>query len=164
LDLGASSKSDTYYKTQRQRIVMLANIGRGQECIENQIKQKEKEPDNEQSYIALISAYYHNNQFNEAKELFHDAILKWQNNELIYVYGGDIYKKLKDYDKAFFYWNKSLSINDDYVDAMYSKALCYQEIGDKENESKMWKQIIEWLEKRELIVEAEWPKMMLKVT
>ena len=162
LDFGASSKSDTYYKTQRQQIVMLTKIGRGKESIENQIKQKEKEQDNVQSYIALISAYYYNNEFNNALEVFQNALLKWQDNELIYVYGGDIYKKLKDYDKAFFYWNKSLSINDDYADAMYSKAFCYQELGDKENESKMWKQIIEWLEKRGLIIEAEWPKKMLQ--
>jgi len=25
------------------------------------------------------------------------------------------------------------------ADAMYSKAFCYQELGDMENESKMWK-------------------------
>lgn len=162
LDSGTTSRSDTYYRTQTQRMYLLSNIGRGKECIDNQIKIMEEEPDNVHSYKALIAAYYFNKQFNEAKEMFHEAIIKWPDNVSLYVWGGDIYKNLKEYDKAFIYWNQSLSISDDGADAMYSKAFCYQELGDKENERRMWKQIIEWLEKRGLIVEAEWPKKMLQ--
>lgn len=161
LDYGSASKTEVYYQIQRQRIGMLSKIGRGQESIERHSDLLRIEPDNVENHICLILAYYYEKQYEKAIELFDNAILTWPENELLYVFSGDICHKQKNYDKAFEYWNKVLEMNGEISDVMYSMAFCYQELGDKVNEKKMWEKIADWLDKRGFTIEADLPKKML---
>ena len=162
LDMGEVSKSKNFYSTQRQRIQMLAYIGRGQENIKRHMDLLQKEPDNVENHISLIMAYYQEKQYERALEMFQETIKRWPHNATLYVFGGDICRKQKCYDKALEYFNKALELNDNICDAMYSKAFCYQEMGNNENELKTWKVIVEWLEMRGFTIQTAWPNEMIK--
>ena len=73
----------------------------------------------------------------------------------LYVWVGDICRKLQKYDEAFRCWDKALELNSMYLDAKYSKAFCYEELGDYQNAYLVWSEITDALDKEGLEYEAQ---------
>lgn len=80
---------------------------------------------------------------------------------ILFTLGGDLCKKLEKYEEAFAHWNKALSISAQYIDAMYSIALCYRELSHYKEEAETWQKIIDWLEEKGALDEIRWPREML---
>ena len=55
VEIGAASKSDAYYKNQRQYILFLSRIGRSQESIDVFRRLVDEEPENPMNYISPVS-------------------------------------------------------------------------------------------------------------
>ena len=62
------------------------------------------------------------------------------------------------HDEAFTCWNKTLELSTEYVDAMWSKAMCYEELGNYNAAYQVWEEIIAWLKRRGYEVEVEEPR------
>jgi len=62
------------------------------------------------------------------------------------------------YDEAFTYWNKTLELSTEYTDAMWAKAICYEELGNYKAAYQAWEEIIDWLEIRGYEIEVEEPR------
>ncbi len=66
------------------------------------------------------------NIFLTAKERFKDP-------KVLYIYGSNIYKCLKNYDRAFECWNNAFEIDSSYTHALHEIAHCYEELGHYKN-------------------------------
>jgi len=158
LDMGVDNDPDTYHWIERQRMLMLSQIGKDDENIEEQTANFKEIPHDLYSHINLLAAHLFANNTQKALDIFLEAEKEFDNQPILYIYGGDIYRRLKMYDKAFLCWDKSLTIDTGFTDAMWSKATCYEELGDYQSAYKMWTEIIDWYETRGYEIEATEPR------
>lgn len=154
IDEKTDKDSFTYNKTRYQQISLYAQIGKAQESINIQHKHIKSNPNDPQEYSFLIASYLYAGRFDEAYKYFKQAIKNFPDEWELYVLGGDICQKLKKYDEAFQLWDKAESINQDFIDPKYSKAYCYENLGEYENAYKVWCEIVEHLKKDGYDIEA----------
>ncbi len=169
--MGKPMRKKLYACFEQQKIYFMSQIGRGQECVDNYTTLINSEPDNCENYICAILSLYCCEKYNDAEKLCEAALSMWDDNVMVYYLSGDVYRKLKMYDKAFKYWGKSLELNkikttqtneNGFMDAMYSIADCYMEIGDKGKAYSAWKRIAEHLDEMGFTVEKEYAVQMME--
>ena len=59
------------------------------------------------------------------------------------------------HEQAFTCWNKTIELDPEMVDALWSKAFCYEELGDYKSAYSVWEEIITWQESRGYEIEVE---------
>lgn len=158
LDMGEETDPDTYHWIERQRMTLYAGIGEEEKNIADQLEIYSKNPDDVFSSINLLFAYFIAGQNEKALECFEKAKEKFADAPLLFAFGGDIYRRLKRYDEAFYCWNRAIDLDLSFTAALHSKAGCYEELGDYENAYKTWCETVEWYEKRGYEIEAEYPR------
>lgn len=157
LKLGTKENEDVYWRTKRQRMLMLSQIGRSQENIKLQLQVIENNSQEPEEWICLIAAYSYAGEYENAYAWFRKAIKKFPDKAALYVYGGDICKKLNKTNKAFIYWNKALELDSSFCDAKYSKGFYFEELGEWEKAYNIWCEIAEDNRKSGLVIEMELP-------
>lgn len=153
---------ENYYRTCRQKMVLLSETGRSEENIAVQSAALERDAGNPEQWILLIAAYYYANRYEKAYELVLEAIKSFPDEDCVYIYAGNICRALEKYDEAFAYWNKALEIDNTFLDAKYSIGFCYEEIGEYDKAYQTWKELAEELDRRGLTVEKEFPLQLMK--
>ena len=103
----------------------------------------------------LVASYFFANRFDEAYEICIKSLEKFPDNSHLNVYAGDICRSLKNFDKAFYYWNRAFELDCQFLDAKYSAAFCYEETGNYKKAFETWNEISAELENRGLSVEKE---------
>lgn len=134
----ADGDDEIYYRTKAQRQSLLSQIGRNDESIQEQREIVEAGASNPREYGLLIDAYCRSGDYPTAYEWFKKAAARFPGDWALYVYGGDICQALKLYDEAFRHWDKSLEINQQYMDAKFSKAFAYEELNDYVKAYETW--------------------------
>ncbi|MBE5947474.1 MAG: helix-turn-helix domain-containing protein [Lachnospiraceae bacterium] len=157
LKMGTKVNEDVYWRTKRQRMLLLSQIGRSQENIRLQLQIVENNSQEPEEWICLIAAYSYAGEFENAYNWFRKSIKKFPNKAALYVYGGDICKRLEIINEAFECWDKALELDDSFCDAKYSKGFCYEELGEWEKAYDIWCEIAEENRKRGLDIEMELP-------
>lgn len=161
VEIGAASKSEAYYKNQRQYILFLSRIGRSQESIDVFRRLVDEEPENPMNYISLTAAYKFAGDLQNALNTAQKGLFLYPDNALLLTYAGDIMKNLGDIESAKDYWERAYVADNDMIDAKYSLASYYigQNIPDKaENELR---DIIAWNNERGFEVENVWAEREL---
>ena len=157
-------KDKIYYEAKNQKSLLLSRIGRGDESIDDAKQLIEENSESLENYEYLIGAYYHGMKYELAYQKFQEAVMKFPSiSASLYCQGGDICRSLKDYNEAFKYWDKAIETSNQYADARYSKAFCYQELKQYENEIIAWEEIIQWLKERGYIEQLKMPKKYLLI-
>lgn len=168
---GKPLRANMYACFEQQKIHFMAQLGRAQECISQGLAMIDAQPQNQENYICVIYAYFCAGQYEQALEYVETALGKWQDNLMLYKLGGDVCHKLKQHEKAFQYWDKSLELNqkrrdatgeNGFMDALFSKADAYAELGDKSNARDTWKEIAERLENMGFTIEKEYAEKKMR--
>ena len=104
----------------------------------------------ENSFVlqGLLHSYKNADMYDKVIQVFEEN--KENCDAMSYLYAGESYDRMKQYDKALDCWSKSIEMDDKYSDALYSIALYYKDIGCKDKEKEAWNQVLMWLEKKEL--------------
>lgn len=157
IEQGKGEDEDTYYRTWQQKMSLFAEIGKSEKNIEIQTEQLQYEQDNPKQWVLVISAYYYAGQIESAYEYVQKALAKFDDSAELYIWAGDISRKLKKYDESFKYWNKALELDDDYLDARYSIGFCYEELGEYKNAYDNWIQLAKELESKGFQYEKDFP-------
>lgn len=161
--LSSDVRDETYYRTLTQRIQLLTNIGRAGECLEAERRRVRDEPDVPENYRSLIGACYLTGEYQEGLRVYNEALERFGQPDFgSCVYAGDICKKLGRYKEAFGYWDLALTLSDDHIDPLYSKAFCLHDLGRYDDEAKLWQKIIDWLAERGFVHETAYPRSMLR--
>ena len=157
LKMGTKANENVYWRTKRQRMLLLSQIGRSQENIRLQLQIVENNSQEPEEWICLIAAYSYAGEFENAYNWFRKSIKNFPNKAALYVYGGDICKRLEIINEAFECWDKALELDDSFCDAKYSKGFCYEELGEWEKAYDIWCEIAEDNRKQGLVIEMELP-------
>lgn len=152
--------AECYYRTARQKLAMWAELGKGEEGIRMQKEALEKDSNNPEQWNLLLAAYFYAKEYKNAYECALNAIKKFPEEALLYVYAGDSCRELKRYEEALNYWEKSLELDNTWLDANYSIGFCYEKLGEYEKAYATWIELAETLEKRGLVVEKEFPMQL----
>ena len=158
LDMDMESDPNTYHQIERQRMLMLSQIGESQKSILEQTTKLQESPNDFFNHINLLVAYIYANDYQNALKTFLEAEKAHGSQSLLYALGGDIYRELREYDQAFECWNKAIALDPEMVDSLWSKAFCYEELGDYRSAYLAWEEVIHWLETRGYDVEVETPR------
>ena len=152
--------SELYYRVKRQKNMLRAQRSDGQVCIEEQRNAIREDPGNVDEYTCLAAALYAEKMYEECYYETKEAIAKFPQEAMLYIYAGDCCRELKKYGEAFAYWKKHQELDTKWLDTYYSMGFCYEEIGEYGEAYKIWVKLAEILTERGNVVEAEWPKEM----
>ncbi len=162
LRMGAENDEDTYHWIERQKMCLLSSVGEDEVNIREYTERFDKNSDDVYNFINLLVAHFFAGNNEKALEIFTEAERKFKNSSILYIFGGDIYKRLKMYDKAIECWDKSIAIDLSFTAALWSKASCFEEIGEYEKACEIWKEIISWYEEKGYEIEAQEPRKRLE--
>ena len=162
IEQGECEDEDNYYRAWKQKISLLAEIGKNEQNIAIQLERLQNEQNNPKQWSLVIMAYYYANQIENAYAYVKKALVKFDDIAELHVWAGDICRKLKKYDEAFRYWNRALEVDDTYLDASYSIGFTFEEIGEYKNAYNNWILLGSELEKRGLQYEKEFPFQLAK--
>jgi len=150
-----SPENITYWRTRYQILHYYVEIGKAKYICDNQEKRVKTFIENYMEWSALIYAYYYSGEFKRAYECFLKAKIRFPNEWVIYEIGSSVCRALKKFDEAISCCNKTLELNSEFLDAVYSKAFCFEEMGDYKRAYNTWIEIINSLKKDGYDVEAE---------
>lgn len=134
-----------YWKTRMQKMKLCSQLGKSIDNINEQKIIVKNNPNNVDERCLLLAAYMFANEYEKAYEEFIKSISLFPNEWELYIHGGDICKKLKKYEEAFMNWDKAEKLGTKFMDGKYSKAFCYEELGQYENAYKLWLEIADEL-------------------
>ncbi len=97
--------------------------------LEEKIK---SEPNNPRETDNLLIALIRDEKYDDAYNLFTEAIKKFPDDWRMYIHGGDIAKELKKYDEALEYYDKAGEIGTYFCDEMDCKVGLYVEMCEYE--------------------------------
>lgn len=157
MSMGADAAEDVYWRTKHQRMLLLSQVGRCQENIKQQLQMVENHSQEAEEWVCLVAAYSYAGKYENAYTWFHKAIEKFPQNAALYVYGGDVCKRLKKLEEAFVCWDKALELDESFSDAKYSKGFCYEELGEWEKAYGIWCELAEESRKKGFVIEMEYP-------
>ncbi len=90
LNMDKNENPDTYHQIERQRMLMLSQIGENKRNIEEQSENLSKHPKDFYSHINLLVAYFYAGDNDKALDIFLATEKDFSNQALLYAYGGDI--------------------------------------------------------------------------
>ncbi len=150
-----SPDNKIYWKTRFQIIHYYIEMGRSSEVCKNQQDRLKKHSDDYMEWTALIYAYYYAEDYEKAYECFIKAQDKFPDKWEIFDIASDVCRALKKYDEAIKYCDISYELNSEYLDALYSKAFCFEEMGDYKSAYNTWIQIVKSLKDEGYEVDAQ---------
>lgn len=132
LAMGEKNAPEVYHQIERQRMLLRSQVGENEKIIENQ----------------------------KALEIFRKAEKEFEDQALLYAYGGDLYKRLGKYDEAFSCWDKAFELDSEMTAVLWSEGACYEECGEYQRAYEVWCLLIAWLEERGYEAEAKEPRRL----
>lgn len=150
-----SPENKIYWKTRYQIIHYYIEIGQSEQICQSQENRLKKCLDDYMEWNCLIYAYYYAGKYKEAYECFIKANSKFSDKWEIYDIASYVCRALKRFDDAIKYSDISYKLNSEYLDAVYSKAFCFEEMGDYKSAYHTWLFIIDSLKKDGYHVEVK---------
>lgn len=149
-----SPENKLYWKTRYQIIHYYIEIDQAEQICESQEKRLKKRTNDYMEWTALLYAYYYAGKYDAAYEVFKKAEVRFSDKWEIYDIASYVCRALKKFNEAIKCCDKSYELNSEYLDAMYSKAFCYEEMGEYSQAYAIWLQIVEALKKEGYDVEV----------
>ena len=150
-----SPENKVYWKTRYQIVHHYIEIGQSEQICQKQENQVKRRLNDYMEWTVLIYAYYYAGKYKEAYESFIEANSKFSDKWEIYDIASYVCRALEKFDDAIKYSNMSYELNSEYLDAVYSKAFCFEQMGDYKSAYDTWLFIIDSLKKDGYNIEAE---------
>ena len=160
LAMGEESAPEVYHQIERQRMLLRSQTGESERNIQEHIAKLAEQPHDFYCHINLLVAYLYANDNQKALEVFQKAEKEFDNQALLYAYGGDLYKRLGNYEEAFACWDKAFTLDSEMSAVLWSKGFCYEELGECQKAYEVWSSLVTWLEERGFESETEEPRRL----
>lgn len=158
LSRGPEEDGTLYRRTQLQRIHLLSHGGRDDLNLERQKKQLDEQPDDPWNYVLMLAALDFAGRYEDSYTLFEKAVRQFPTTSELYVFGAGACKRLGRPKEAIDWLDKGLELDPDLIDARYTKAECYEDMGDWQKAMEAWNACAAANEARGFTIEAEEPR------
>lgn len=142
------------HRTRLQKMRLLAQLGKGDEAVEQQLAAVHDHPHSAENRALLVAAYVYANRYEEAFACTAEALSEFPEEWELYVHAGDICMHLEQYGEALAYAGQALQLCPDRVDAKYTMAQCYEKMGEAEKAADVYLEIAADLKQRGAEVES----------
>lgn len=142
------------HRTQLQKMRLLAQTGKGNELITRRKKAVEDSPHNAENHVLLTAAYMYTGRYAEALASAETALLEFPGEWELCVYAGESCLQLSWYGEALRYADRALRLRPTWVDAKYTKARCYEKMGEAQKAAGLYREIASDLRQEGAEVEA----------
>ena len=139
---------DVFSSTAQQKTALMCDLGRGGEEAARYDAQLEHNRQNSLYWVLCTAAHYMAGEQARAMEVVREGIRRFPDTAALHVYAGYLYRDGKQYENAFFHWERALELNPDFLDARYSMGYCLEEMGEFEKARKLWRDLAEELSRR----------------
>lgn len=146
-----------YLSAAQQKIALLCEQGKGREEAMRYSQMLASNPGDYRLWLLCAAAHEFIGEYEQALEVVTEGIGRYPDKAALYVHAGDICRSLKRYDEAFDYWNKAIDLDADYLDAVYSKGFCYEELEQYQKAYNIWTELVRELDRRGLAIDREYP-------
>lgn len=155
LQEGTSEDSDICRQTRAQKMRLLALLGQADESVTLQQKNVKNAPHNVDAWVLLVIAYMHAERYEEALQCVNEAIRKFPSEWELYCHASDIFRHLGDYKNALQYADEAAErYGAPLVDAKFSKAWCYERMGDLSKAAEQYQAIAAQFKQEGFEIEA----------
>ena len=158
--LDSPERDSVYYSTWRQKLSLMVQMGHWKKAIQRVQDLLKGNQDNPEYWAMLIHIYERSEQVEQAQECLNQAMHMFPDNAIFHIYAGDLYRAQGNYDAAFLHWEKSLALDDSFMDARYAMASCYEEMGQYDKAYAAWQALASELERRGWVIEQDYPVKM----
>ncbi len=137
-----ADKSQWFYSSAcQQRIALLCDLGRGEEEAQRLDRERLNSPDDPMAWLLCVAAHDYAGLTQKAYALAVAAADRFPENPALHVHAGNICRDMGRYDEAFAYWRKVLQLDRSYMDAAYSIAGCYEQLGQFREALEAWENL-----------------------
>ena len=157
---GPEQEPETYWRTRRQKVYFLWELGRNGETIREFLPLVEAGSTELNEWICLIQAYQLEQAYETAFSWAQKASQRFAECAIVHIYSGDLCRDLKRYEEAFCHWRRALELEPTWCDAAYSIGFCYEELGDYEKAYEVWCGIADDLSRRGYDAETHYPRSL----
>lgn len=145
------------YSAAQQKTALLCDLGRGSEAAEQYDRELEKNPADPQRWLLCTAAHYFAGEYDRSLEAAREGIARFPDSAALHIYAGDSCRALKRYEEAFSHWQRSLDLDQTYLDAKYSMGFCCEELGEYDKAHQIWQELTQELNRRGLTIEGKFP-------
>ncbi len=158
--LDAPERDSVYYSTWRQKLSLMVQLGEWKKAVQKVQALLDADKSNPEYWAMLVHVYERSEQMDMAQECLNQALLMFPNYAIFHIYAGDLYRAQGNYDAAFLHWEKSLSLDDSFMDARYAMASCYEEMGQYDKAFAAWQALASEMDRRGWVIEKDYPVKM----
>lgn len=167
LEAGRETREHCWFQTHQQISLLLNMQGRGDEAVQRWQKWLERESENIQALLAVSWALFYAGRPAEALPYLEKARRLEPDSPMVMTAMGDVlggYRGLGHYEEAISYWDKAVTLCDDYGDARFSKAYAYEQLGEYQRAIDEYREICKWLEHKgyDIGVETRYPEEKIR--
>ncbi len=130
-----------YSSACQQKIALMCDLGQGKAEAKRLDQERKNHPDDPMAWLLCVAAHDYAGLSQEAYALAAEALERFPENPALHVHAGDICRALGRYEEAFVYWKKALQLDKSYMDAAYSMASCYEEMGKLREALEAWENL-----------------------
>ena len=158
--LEAPARDSVYYSTWRQKLSLMVQMGEWKTAVQRVQEQLDMDKNNPEYWSMMVHVYACSKQPEKAQEYLDKALLMFPENAIFHIYAGDLYAEKGNYDEAFLHWEKSLVLDDRFMDARYAMASCYEELGQYDKAYAAWLALASEMDRRGWVIEKDYPVKM----
>ena len=152
-----------YLSAAQQRIVLLCDQGGGADEARRYAQALESDPGNQRLWLLSTASWEFAGEPERALETALEGLKRFPNHVSLMIHAGDICRMLQRYDEAFDWWDRALELDRTYLDAAYSKGLCYEELGCWTEAHRVWTELVRELDRRGMVMEREFPARQAEI-
>ena len=153
--LEAPERDPVYYSTWRQKLSLMVQMGEWKKAVGKVQALLDADRSDPENWAMMVHVYERCEQPEKAQEYLDEAMRMFPDHAIFHIYAGDLYRAQGKYDAAFLHWEKSLALDDSFMDARYAMASCYEELGQYDKAYGAWQTLASEMERRGWVVEKE---------
>ena len=167
LEHGKENRDWSWFKAHQQITLLQCMMGQGDQAVARWKEWYQEESENVQACLSVIWALYHTNRAEEAVPYLEQAKQLAPDDPAVLYAIGDVLggeHGLGRYQEAIPYWDKAFALNNDYADALFSKAAAYEQLGKYAAAIEEYEKICQWLAEKgyDAGVETQFPEEKIR--
>ena len=143
MELSKENDPELYFRARNEKLMFRCGYtAEGPQRIEEQLQAVKEHPKDSGEWGCLEAAYYNTNQFEKCYQVAKEAIEKFPEDSVHYLYAGDACKELGKYDEAYWYLEKRHELDPTKLDCLYAIAFCHEGLGEYDKAYEVWMRIV----------------------